>query len=281
MYLVLCWCPWSTWTWALCRISMDQLAFFYKWTASKTSTICWRCFFFFFSSLYVFGFLVKDQVSIVLWVCFWVFYSISLICCQWSGLLATQPDLPLGVGYELAQSQQHRLQEQVRNTAASSLSTAVSSFSSLYMCPTGPKKTSILDSSSQLSAPAVLGLSGSYQSGPPAGNAGLSDSPQIRSFCKRWFCGCVDPNVYIVVSPHTPAIDRLVCHCTNTMWLLSILLCSTPWDQGCWFFQKLEFWWGLQWICRLLLARWSSEVFFNFFLQGLKSLVIQNFHLLC
>ena len=58
---------------------------------------------------------------------------------------------------------------------------------------------------------------------------------------------------------------------------------------------ELELWWGLHWICRLLLANghfyyinpanpwaWeifpSSEKFFNFFLQRLEVLIIQSFH---
>jgi hypothetical protein len=36
VYLVLCWGPWSTWTWDLCRvINMDPFAFFYMQTVSR------------------------------------------------------------------------------------------------------------------------------------------------------------------------------------------------------------------------------------------------------
>ena len=43
VYLVLCWGPWSTWTWALCKmINLDVFSFFYIQTASWTSTIYWR-----------------------------------------------------------------------------------------------------------------------------------------------------------------------------------------------------------------------------------------------
>jgi hypothetical protein len=32
------------------------------------------------------------------------------------------------------------------------------------------------------------------------------------------------------------SIDILACFCTNTIqFLLSLLLCSTTWGQGCWF----------------------------------------------
>jgi hypothetical protein len=44
----------------------------------------------------------------------------ALWCCLCSGLLTTQPYLPLGVVGAVAQSQRHRIQEQVRNAAASS-----------------------------------------------------------------------------------------------------------------------------------------------------------------
>jgi hypothetical protein len=48
------------------------------------------------------------------------FLSLSTQCCLCHGQLTTQPCLSLEVGGELSQSQQHRFQEQLRNTAASS-----------------------------------------------------------------------------------------------------------------------------------------------------------------
>ena len=78
VYLVLCWGPWSTWTWTLCKvINMDLFSFSYLQTASWTSTIYWRCFL--FSLTVVFGFFVKDQVFISVWFYFCVFVSIPLI----------------------------------------------------------------------------------------------------------------------------------------------------------------------------------------------------------
>lgn len=73
----------------------------------------------------------------VLETCGWVIYSCSRIsqcCCLCLGLLDTRCYLLLGVGGELAQSQRHRLPEQLRNTAASSLNTVVSSLDTLHPC---------------------------------------------------------------------------------------------------------------------------------------------------
>ena len=114
------------------------------------------------------------------------------------------------------------------------------------------------------------------------------------------------------------SVDLLACHCTNTMQVLTLFLCSTACGLGYWFLQKffycweqfllswvfwysrwiweflflalwrieLGFWWGLRWICILLLAQSMSMgdlsifwVFFDFFLQRLEVLVIQIFHL--
>jgi hypothetical protein len=39
------------------------------------------------------------------------------------------------------------------------------------------------------------------------------------------------------------SIDLPACHCANTMQILSQLLCSTDWGQGCWFPQKFFYCW--------------------------------------
>jgi hypothetical protein len=65
VYLVLCGCSLSTWTWALYKvINADQFAFFCMQTTSWTSTICGICFLSPPPPLYGFGFSVKDQMSI-------------------------------------------------------------------------------------------------------------------------------------------------------------------------------------------------------------------------
>jgi hypothetical protein len=67
VYLVLCQCPWSTWTGTLYKeIRMDQFAFFYMLTATWTCTICWECC---LSTVMVFAPLSK----------IWFFNSIPLI----------------------------------------------------------------------------------------------------------------------------------------------------------------------------------------------------------
>jgi hypothetical protein len=77
MYLVLCWCHWFAWTWALCKVvNMDLYLFFYMQNASFTSTIYCRCFLF---PLYGFGFFCKRSRSTGVWVYFWTFDSIPLI----------------------------------------------------------------------------------------------------------------------------------------------------------------------------------------------------------
>jgi hypothetical protein len=53
MYLVLCGGSWSKLTWALYKaVSVNQLAFFYMWTDTWTSTICWICCLFFTGRLW-------------------------------------------------------------------------------------------------------------------------------------------------------------------------------------------------------------------------------------
>jgi hypothetical protein len=39
------------------------------------------------------------------------------------------------------------------------------------------------------------------------------------------------------------SIDLSTCLCTNTIWFLSLLLCSTAWVQGWWFPQKFFYCW--------------------------------------
>ena len=64
VYLVLCWGPWSTWSWALWGlINGILLAFFCMQTSSWTSIICWGCFLF----------------SIV-WFCFFFFGKKPSVC---------------------------------------------------------------------------------------------------------------------------------------------------------------------------------------------------------
>jgi len=65
----------------LCFVQEDKywsiFIFFYIQIASQTSTIYWR--YFLLPIVYIFGFFVKDQVSICVWFYFWVFDSIPLI----------------------------------------------------------------------------------------------------------------------------------------------------------------------------------------------------------
>jgi hypothetical protein len=72
VYLVLCGQCWGLYK----EIRMDRFAFFYKLTASQTSTIWWKSVFFPLNS---FSSLVKDQGSIGVWVHFCVFNSILVI----------------------------------------------------------------------------------------------------------------------------------------------------------------------------------------------------------
>ena len=76
----------------------------------------------------------------------------------------------------------HRLREQERNTAASS-------FNTLHPCPIGPKKASLLNSSSQLAG--IVCTSNPWS---------LRQSSS-RSSCSRCFCVWVAPGFCIEVAP--------------------------------------------------------------------------------
>ena len=92
------------------------------------------------------GYLTQDDsLKFHLFAC-----KIHGVCCLCPGLLTLWPYLPLRVGGEVVQSQQHRLWEQVRNVTASSLNTASCSFNTLHLYPIGPRKASLLYSSSLL-----------------------------------------------------------------------------------------------------------------------------------
>jgi hypothetical protein len=69
--------PWSTRTWALCKVI--KLVYFHFSTYRqpfRPAPFIEDAFFF---PLYIFGFFVKDQVSVNVWFYFWVFHSIPSI----------------------------------------------------------------------------------------------------------------------------------------------------------------------------------------------------------
>jgi hypothetical protein len=75
--LALCLGAWSTLTWTLCSVTnMDGFAFFYMQTTIWPAPCAEDAF---FSQLYGFGFLVKDQVFPGVFMFFWVFNTIPLI----------------------------------------------------------------------------------------------------------------------------------------------------------------------------------------------------------
>lgn len=77
-------------------------------------------------------------------------HNVNISCCLCPGLPAVRPYLPLGVGGEVAQNQRYKLQEQVRNRRQAHLNAVTSSSNTLRCRPIGPKKASLLKSTSKL-----------------------------------------------------------------------------------------------------------------------------------
>jgi hypothetical protein len=67
-----------------------------------------------------------------------------------------------------------------------------SSFNTLHLCPIGPKKASLLNSSSQLAGIVCINNPWSLR------------KSSIRSSCKRCLCGCMAPSIYIEVVTTVP-----------------------------------------------------------------------------
>jgi hypothetical protein len=81
VYLVLCWGPWSTWTWALYKVTnMGLFSFFYIQIASLTSTTYWRCFFCSIVYFWYLGQRSSDHKCVVL-ILDLQFYSIDQHVC--------------------------------------------------------------------------------------------------------------------------------------------------------------------------------------------------------
>lgn len=105
--------------------------------------------------------------------------------CQCPGLL-TVPTCPWRVEGEVAQSQQQRLWEQMRITTTSSLNIAASFLNILHQHPTGPKKACLLNKKSFWLAGIVC-----------TSNPWSPRQSPTRSYCRRSFCSCKAPGVYI------------------------------------------------------------------------------------
>jgi hypothetical protein len=109
---------------------------------------------------------------------------------------------------------------------------------------------------------------------------------------------------YLWVFSYFPLID-LSAPIKITCDFLSVFLCSTRWEHGWWFCQKLfycwelfllsclffsyevencsfyvlskivlGFWWGMHWICRLLLVRWSFIICQPYWSMNIRGLSI-------
>jgi hypothetical protein len=74
--LVLCWSPWSIWTWTWSKVTnMGLFSLFYTQSV-RLAPFIEDAFSF---PLYIFGVFIKDQVSSSVWFYFWVFNSIPFI----------------------------------------------------------------------------------------------------------------------------------------------------------------------------------------------------------
>ena len=91
------------------------------------------------------------------------------------------------------------------------LSTAASSFNTLHRRPIGPKKASLLNSSSQLAD--IVCISNPWS---------LRQS-SIRSSCKRCLCGCMAPSIYIEVVTTVPPTFPPFC----------FQILTAQWEPGC------------------------------------------------
>lgn len=131
---------------------------------------------------------------------FWrIIGLVCVICCLCPALLATNLACPWGLEVRWCRVNDADLGKTLQQAHLSThLSTAASSFNTLYPCPIGPQKVSILNSSSWLAGIVCISNPWSFR------------WSSTRFSCRRCFCSCTILSVYLEAACHSCYISTLL-----------------------------------------------------------------------